>query len=333
MTITTKGSILGDQISLTAVGAVTVSSAETIELRSGLVTSRSAATTLSADTDHDGVGDLVIASGFNVLVQAYSTATLSGDQITIGSVTGYGHVITLTGDIFVRSNFNFDNRGAFFVVNTSSRIRAGGSLFVGEVGFTTGTPYAISITSASVSAARDVVFYSQSDVTLTGALFTVTGNTNIYANQSIAIIDGQLVTSGSILALTADVDRDNTGDVSLAGTALLKNPSAVNIAGYSVTRAAGVTSRPLRSLSLRSIKPYSPAQDEPTSQPKHGEDRRAKRVNKRLGQLLDYEPSARGKIIYIKLNTPRPCPPRSACPWSTGRAPVASFINDAPDLN
>jgi len=56
-------------------------------------------------------------------------------------------------------------------------------------------------------------------------------------------------------------------------------------------------------------------------------------INKRLGQLLDYEPSERGKIIYIKLNIPTPCPPRGACPWSTGGEPVASFINDKPDQN
>ena len=53
----------------------------------------------------------------------------------------------------------------------------------------------------------------------------------------------------------------------------------------------------------------------------------------RLEWLLDYKPSERGKIVYIKLNTPTPCPPRSAYPWSTGGEPVASFINDEPDLN
>jgi len=52
-----------------------------------------------------------------------------------------------------------------------------------------------------------------------------------------------------------------------------------------------------------------------------------------MGRLLDYEASERGKLIYVKLNTPMTCPPRATCPWSTGGAPVASFINDGPDPN
>lgn len=47
-----------------------------------------------------------------------------------------------------------------------------------------------------------------------------------------------------------------------------------------------------------------------------------------LGQLLDCEPfNGEGKLIYIKLNTPMPCPPRGTVPVNAGawfREPIAS---------
>ena len=53
-----------------------------------------------------------------------------------------------------------------------------------------------------------------------------------------------------------------------------------------------------------------------------------------LAQLLGYEPSDIGeKINYIRLNSPKPCPPRGTCPRSTSRAPAASFIGDEPEPN
>ncbi len=70
----------------------------------------------------------------------------------------------------------------------------------------------------------------------------------------------------------------------------------------------------------------------PTRQPKHAEDQRAKLEKKCTKQLLGYETSQGGeKFTYIKLNIPATCPPRAAFPRSTAGAPVASFIDDAPE--
>jgi hypothetical protein len=50
-----------------------------------------------------------------------------------------------------------------------------------------------------------------------------------------------------------------------------------------------------------------------------------------LASFSVIEPSLLEEIFtYIKLNIPTPYPPRGACPWSTGGAPVASFIDDVP---
>ena len=46
-----------------------------------------------------------------------------------------------------------------------------------------------------------------------------------------------------------------------------------------------------------------------------------------MGQLLGYEPFAvEGKLAYIKLNTPMPCPPRGTVPDNT-RAWFCEFIS------
>jgi hypothetical protein len=46
-----------------------------------------------------------------------------------------------------------------------------------------------------------------------------------------------------------------------------------------------------------------------------------------LAQLLDYEAfTEEGKLIYIKLNIPAPCPPRSVVPVNT-RAWFLEFIS------
>jgi hypothetical protein len=53
-----------------------------------------------------------------------------------------------------------------------------------------------------------------------------------------------------------------------------------------------------------------------------------------LGSFSAMEPSLiEENFAYIKLNTPVTCPPRATCPWSTGGALVASFINDVPGQN
>ncbi|WP_203235181.1 beta strand repeat-containing protein [Rariglobus hedericola] len=244
ITITSAGTITGEKISLVGYGAVSISSAESIIFESGLITSRNASTTLSADTDHDGSGDVILAANFNVIVQANTTATISGDEVIIGSATGFGRVVTLTGDIFIRSNFNQDTRGRFFVVNSQSRLSAGGSLFIGEVSYGSGTPYEISIQSAQVTVSRDVAFYSVTNVTLDGSLFTVTRNARIFAYGNIVMSGGELLTNGTLLALEADVDRDDTGSVTLSGNARLTNRTAVTITGYTVTRGPNVTITP-----------------------------------------------------------------------------------------
>ncbi len=74
--------------------------------------------------------------------------------------------------------------------------------------------------------------------------------------------------------------------------------------------------------------------NEPTSQPKYGEDQRAKKQKIVTGHLLGYEPPDTEQSSPTQTKHPNGLPPPLAtCPWSTGGAPVASFINDGPDQN
>ncbi|HEY4753472.1 MAG TPA: hypothetical protein VIH37_09315 [Candidatus Limnocylindrales bacterium] len=239
----------GARFTLVAQGDIVLRAAGTLQLDAGgIVQSLGGNVSLTADADQNGTGDLLVGTTWNDLVYAAGNIAFNGENIALGGPAGFARVLA-GADIRLLANLNHDRLGAITLANTFSTFTAGGLVQIGDAAYGKGSPVDLNMSGGVFTAAKSFTAFVTGNIAMDTFSITAGSDLSLGAFGNISISGGTLTTKGTLLALLADVDRDNSGSVAVAGPLVINaNSASVKIAGYDVSIAASVSISPAPSV-------------------------------------------------------------------------------------
>ncbi|QYM80869.1 hypothetical protein K0B96_00005 [Horticoccus luteus] len=236
ITVRSAADVVAQNLLLTALGAISLTSAGNVTLQSTILQTPAGALTLSADSDHNGTGDLTLGAAAPVLVTAQLDLVLGGENVTIGGLgANFGRVNSLAGAVSIFANYNRDTTGRFMLIQALSEVNAATTLQVGDLLFGAGTPVEIILNEGALRSKGTLLVQTTGNLAI--GIGTIAGQANVEfsAYGDITVTQGSLLSSGNRLALMADFERDNHGTLTIAANVSLSVPNGnLLLFGYDV---------------------------------------------------------------------------------------------------
>jgi len=186
---------------------------------------------LTADSEPNGVGNLVIAGGAASTVTTAGNISLTGEDVTVGVGGSVGKVITTgVGGITIRAdNDNSGTNGVFTIATAGSMVSSTTSVDVTNAFEVTigGAGIFANSGDISITGVNDDINISSAVQTLSGGDITMTAGVNVLFDAAAAEVrttdEGNVTitaTAGNILETVADANAD------------------VDVAGYQISLSA-----------------------------------------------------------------------------------------------
>ena len=214
---------------VSATGIIDMNATANITVDANITGNGSQAINLTADSDLNNAGNLVIAASATATVATGADITLEGEDITVGVGGFVGKVETTgSGNINIRAdNADSNTAGSFTLATTGSQIKA-----VNNINLT--NAYEVSIGGTGMSAGGTIgISGVNDDVNISTVVETLFGG-------DITITAGQDVLFDNIAALVKTIDDGNI-TITAGGTDGILETVAdvtVDISGYQVSLSA-----------------------------------------------------------------------------------------------
>jgi len=242
ITITANHSINLTNADVVAMGNITISSTGDISLSAGMIESEKGVVTLTADSDKNGSGALLIAPLSPFLISGAGNVVLSGQSIAIGSAIAFARVIASANLSLFADDFSAGD-GGLTITNSATQIQVGGSLQIGATTPGSLSPYDVSITGGTLTVKGAFSLSAVDSVSISSTTFTISSGFTMEADNAITLSSGTLITAGGALLLQADFNAAAQAALTLqSGVTIADSTATVTLMGFTISNSAAITS-------------------------------------------------------------------------------------------